>query len=133
MTIHKYFNITLYSLGKYEYVIKIIKSIDEIIGYNIFTNIITNQSYDYRTYKSLKYANVDDDVIIIDDRSDVWNVDNVQDKLYVIKAYNYFVDMNDNELFIIMNKILKYFNINDTVKCNKLLNFLKNKDLFCTK
>ena len=86
--INKYFNIHIYSLGTYEYVNNILIKIFDILGYNPFNKIIANNSTNNRFYKkkstllNIGYSNL----LIIDDRSDVWSFD--KHNLYKIKPYN---------------------------------------------
>ena len=117
----QHFNISVYSLGHKYYVNMIVNKINEIIGYNIFKDVHSNNPHKmiyYKNLKSLKIDMFDDNCIIIDDRIDVWLYDYY--KVYHIKHYDIPSD-DDIELLRLIIKIKKYIESRDKIDCNELL------------
>ena len=105
LSMNKYFNIYVYSLGTSEYINEIIRKIIDIIGYNIFHLIMANSVYGERFYKKfLINLNLSKaKTLIIDDRSDVWSHDKIC--LYQITAYNkpYLKNQISNSSICVLN------------------------------
>ena len=107
ITMNKYFNIHIYSLGMDDYIKNILDAIMDLIGINPFCNIMANTNIKNRFLnKKLIELNIGlSNVLIIDDRSDVWKFD--KHNLYKIPAYNLLT--YDNELLKIVRTINIYF------------------------
>ena len=87
-TIDEFFNIYVYSLGSINYIDKILNAITFIIDKNPFKKIIANPINGQQFHKK-NISNLDigfSNILIIDDRSDVWNFD--KHLLYKIIPYN---------------------------------------------
>jgi len=121
LEMNQHFNISVYSLGHKYYVNMIVNKINEIIGYNIFKNVHSNNPHKmiyYKNLKSLKIEMFDDNCMIIDDRIDVWWYDSY--KVYHIKQYDIPSD-DDIELLRLIIKIKKYIESHEKIDCNELL------------
>lgn len=107
ITMNKYFNIHIYSLGMDDYIKNILDAIINLIGINPFCNIMANTDIKNRFLnKKLIELNIGlSNVLIIDDRSDVWKFD--KHNLYKIPAYKLLA--NDNELLKIIRTINIYY------------------------
>lgn len=98
MKIDKYFDIHVYSLGSIEYITKILDAFNLLLKKNLFKKVIANQNTGQRFYRKL-IANLDigfSNILIIDDRSDVWNFDT--HLLYKIIPYTNTFDVFEYEL-----------------------------------
>lgn len=110
--IYNFFIIDIYSLGSYDYVLRILDCLEDKIGYRFYDELITNNSS-----MSLRKKNISEislstyNTLIIDDRHDVWKYD--RHILYNIKSYDNY-DLNDNELSKLMVILRNYFEKNDS-------------------
>jgi len=113
ITMNKYFNIHIYSLGMLDYVENIINAIVESIDFNPFCHLIANTNIENRIL-SKRLIDLDigfSNVLIIDDRSDVWLFD--KHNLYKIPKYD-IIDSTKLNFNIIDNELLKLIKIIST-------------------
>jgi hypothetical protein len=112
LIMYKYFNIHIYSLGMENYIEAIINGITNLVTLNPFCNVITNTNINNKFYNK-KLINFDigySNVLIIDDRSDVWNFD--KHNLFQINPYILSDDktiITDSELYKIIRIINLYY------------------------
>jgi TFIIF-interacting CTD phosphatase-like protein len=118
----KHFDISFYSLGFDQYIIKIINKIIEITNIKP-KNVWFNTKENYKLHKNLCNIDIDyNNCLIIDDRMDVWVNDT--NKLYNIKKFSH-INYIDIELKKIIDKINNYLiNNNKFMNCNDLLSIL---------
>ena len=105
---HSFFNIHIYSLGMNKYINKIVEEISKIIGFNPFCKIIANTNICNR-FMNKRICNLSiglSNLLIIDDRDDVWNFD--KHNLYKIQPYQ--INKIDIELYKIIRIIDIYYN-----------------------
>jgi hypothetical protein len=104
-----YFNLHIYSLGSEFYIQQIIQALVNKLEFNPFNMIKSNSDiYTIKYRKYLSKLNLPrSNVLIIDDRIDVWPYD--KHHLYNIIPYNDPHDNTDNELDQILNVFNKYF------------------------
>ena len=123
---HNHFNIHIYSLGMIDYIEKIIDAIIRLVGFNPFCHLIANYNYDNRIYnkKICKLYIGLSNLLIVDDRKDVWNFD--KHYLYQIIPYTY-ADSYDCELLKLMTIILIYFNRSKNKSIFDIYEFTKIK------
>jgi TFIIF-interacting CTD phosphatase-like protein len=116
-TIYLYFTIHIYSLGSYEYILRILNCLEEKIGHKFYDRFITNNdSMSLRSKHMSKISLSTYNTLIIDDRHDVWRYD--KHILYNIKSYDNY-DIDDYELLKLIDIMhiyykennLNYFNI----------------------
>lgn len=101
-----FFNIHIYSLGSYSYILRILSCLEGKIGYKFYNSFITNNYLMSLKSKQISKISLSTyNTLIIDDRYDVW----IYDKhiLYNIKSYDNY-DINDNELLKLMHIIQNY-------------------------
>ena len=123
LIMYKYFNIHIYSLGMENYIEAIINGITVLIKFNPFCYVITNTDINNKIYYK-KLINFDigySNVLIIDDRSNVWNFD--KHNLFQINPYilsdNNTIIITDSELYKIIRIINLYYRYdNDKTKFN---------------
>ena len=123
LIMYKYFNIHIYSLGMENYIEAIINGITGLITFNPFCYVITNTDINNKIYYK-KLINFDigySNVLIIDDRSNVWNFD--KHNLFQINPYilsdNKTIIITDSELYKIIRIINLYYRYdNDKTKFN---------------
>ena len=109
--IDSFFNIHIYSLGSYDYILRILKCLEGKIGYKFYNSFITNNNLmSLRTKHMSNIFLSTYNTLIIDDRYDVWKYD--KHILYNIKSYNNY-DINDNELLKLMHIIQNYYRGNN--------------------
>lgn len=139
LLMHQYFNIHVYSLGMNDYIDTIIDAIIILTGINPFINIIANTKTNRLLNKKLINLEIGlSNVLIIDDRTDVWTYDkhNVLQilpyKLYEIfdnvkiaaKSYNILNEYelsDDIELIKITNAVEIYFKKYEKIEFNIFL------------
>lgn len=108
--INLFFNIYIYSLGSYDYILRILNYLERKIGYKFYNSFITNnESMSLRTKHTSKIFLSTYNTFIIDDRHDVWKYD--KHILYNIKSYDNY-DINDNELLKLMHIMRNYLKDN---------------------
>ena len=109
--IDSFFNIHIYSLGSYDYILRILKCLEGKIGHKFYNSFITNNNLmSLRTKHMSNIFLSTYNTLIIDDRYDVWKYD--KHILYNIKSYNNY-DINDNELLKLMHIIQNYYRVNN--------------------
>ena len=109
--IDSFFNIHIYSLGSYDYILRILKCLEGKIGHKFYNSFITNNNLmSLRTKHMSNIFLSTYNTLIIDDRYDVWKYD--KHILYNIKSYNNY-DINDNELLKLMHIIQNYYRGNN--------------------
>jgi len=87
INVNKYFDIYVYSLGTIDYITKIVNAIVKLIGFDPFKKIISNDIYDKYYDKRISKLNIGiSNILIIDDRIDVWKND--KHRVYNISRYN---------------------------------------------
>ncbi len=88
LSVNTYFNVYVYSLGTFSYIKYITEAIIKLIGFNPFICIMSNPDSDIREYiKKISKLDLDfSNILIIDDRIDVWVSDS--HRLYQISKYS---------------------------------------------
>jgi TFIIF-interacting CTD phosphatase-like protein len=110
-TINLYFTIHIYSLGSYEYILRILNCLEEKIGHKFYDQFITNNdSMSLRSKQMSKISLSTYNTLIIDDRHDVWTYD--KHILYNIKSYDNY-DIDDYELLKLIDIMHTYYKENN--------------------
>jgi TFIIF-interacting CTD phosphatase-like protein len=110
-TIDLYFNIHIYSLGSYDYVLRILHCLEGKIGHKFYDRFITNNdSMSLRSKQMSKISLSTYNTLIIDDRHDVWRYD--KHILYNIKSYDNY-DIDDYELLKLLDIMHTYYKENN--------------------
>jgi RNA polymerase II subunit A-like phosphatase len=127
-TINRYFNIHVYSLGIRDYIEHILQAIIELVNLNPFCNIMSNIDIHNR-FSDKKIINLNiglTNLLIIDDRSDVWKFD--KHHLYKIPAFTLFDDqfiIDDNELLKVIRGINLYYKYEQDKRIFNIYKFRK--------
>lgn len=109
--IDSFFNIHIYSLGSYDYILQILKCLEGKIGHKFYNSFITNNNLmSLRTKHMSNIFLSTYNTLIIDDRHDVWKYD--KHILYNIESYDDY-NINDNELLKLMHIIQNYYRGNN--------------------
>lgn len=109
------FNIYIYTMGCFDYASCICKSIEHLIGKEIFSGIVARDGKSTKQFKYfyvLKHLTIDN-TIIIDDNIDVWIKENQQNLIKINKfVYNNYSDyLNDVDIEKLKNIIIQNKNM----------------------
>ena len=125
INMNHYFNIHIYSLGMNEYINKIIEGITNLVGFDPFCHIIANVDINnrYRDKKLYKLSIGLSNVLIIDDRKDVWKFDrhNLYQILPYKSAYGFYYNISEEKMYY------KSSIDDELLKLNKIIDLYYNK------
>lgn len=108
----KSFNIYIYTMGVFEYALSVCRSIEQLVGHDIFSGIIArdgDSNGQSKYFHVLNHLTIDN-TIIVDDNRNVWIEENRKNliKINQFSYQNYENYLIDNDLQILKDLIVNF-------------------------